>query len=208
MPAAEENTQPKKQLKKQLRKQLLEQRKITAENYRLDTRAQENLLVLFREFLKRHLSNHPPSPCSGYLPIRFELDPRPLMRELRLQHKTELLLPVVADANEPLVFRAFDGDESSLQQGSYNTQHPHESAREDTPAFMLVPLLGFDRDCKRLGYGGGFYDRTLARLSDKGIHPFTLGIAFESQRLESLPAEPHDKPLDAVLSETTLYRRE
>ena len=218
----EENTQGNNEAnteaKKQLRKQLLEQRNLAAEHYRADARAQQKLLDLFRQFLLRQFANNPPSPCSGYLPIRNEIDPRPLMAELRSQHKTALLLPVVVEANKPLVFRAFDGDEETLQQGPFATKHPHESAREDTPVFMLVPLLGFDRDCRRLGYGGGFYDRTLEALADKGQypltqhpitqHPITLGIAFEAQRQENLPTEPHDRPLDAVLSETTLYRRE
>ena len=204
----EANTQGNTEAKKQLRKQLLEQRNLAARRYRSDARAQQKMLDLFRQFLLRQFANNPPSPCSGYLPIRNEIDPRPLMVELRSQHKTALLLPVVAEANKPLVFRAFDGDEETLQQGPFATKHPHESAREDTPVFMLVPLLGFDRGCRRLGYGGGFYDRTLEALADKGQHPLTLGIAFEAQRRENLPTEPHDRPLDAVLSETTLYRRE
>ena len=192
--------------KKRLREQFLKQRELAAKRYRDDARARQNLLALFREFVSRHFANAPCSPCSGYLPIRNEIDPRPLMAELRLQGKTELLLPVVAAAKEPLVFRAFEGDETTLQEGDFGTRHPHESAREDIPVFMLVPLLGFDQRCMRLGYGGGFYDRTLEALSDKGIRPLTLGVAFEAQRTESLPVEPHDKPLDAVLSETTLYR--
>ena len=198
--------------KKRLRKHLLQQRNLAADRYRSDACARQNLLDLFRQLLSRSrsqaISSAPLSPCSGYLPIRNEIDPRPLMRELRLQHKTALLLPVVASANEPLVFRAFDGDEGTLQEGPFKTKHPPDSAEEDIPAFMLVPLLGFDRNCMRLGYGGGFYDRTLESLANKGVRPFTLGVAFEAQRLERLPVEQHDRPLDAVLSETTLYRRE
>ena len=194
--------------KKRLRKQLLEQRTLAAEHYRLDACARQSLLALFRQFLIEHSANTPLSPCSGYLPIRNEIDPRALMKELRLHHETELLLPVVVGAHEPLVFRAFDGDEATLQNGAFATRHPPESAQEDSPAFMLVPLLGFDRRCRRLGYGGGFYDRTLESLANKGLYPLTLGIAFEAQRTDDLPSEPHDMPLDAVLSETTLYKRE
>ena len=207
MPAPATSSEEFSDDKQRLRKHLLKQRTLAAHRYRSNADARQRLLTLFRLFLARRAHDSPCSPCSGYLPIRDEIDPRPLMEELRLHHETKLLLPVVVGADKPLVFRVFDGDETSLEDGAFQTKHPPERADEDIPVLMLVPLLGFDRSCRRLGYGGGFYDRTLEGLETRGLQPLTLGIAFDAQRTESLPVEAHDKPLDAVLSETTLYRR-
>jgi 5-formyltetrahydrofolate cyclo-ligase len=73
------------------------------------------------------------------------------------------------------------------------------------PNVMLVPLAAFDARGHRLGYGAGHYDRAIARLQERGLRPRLVGIAFDSQRVDRVPDEPHDVPLDAILTETGLH---
>jgi 5-formyltetrahydrofolate cyclo-ligase len=72
------------------------------------------------------------------------------------------------------------------------------------PAVMLVPLSAFDGRGHRIGYGAGHYDRAIARLIDKGVAPRLIGLGFSCQEVDSVPAEPHDRPLDAILTEDSL----
>ncbi len=142
---------------------------------------------------------------AGYWPLPGELDPRPLMARLAACG-LRLALPVVVARDAPLDFRAWaPGD--VLEPGPLGTRHPAPTAEALRPDWLLVPLLAFDRTGYRLGFGGGFYDRTLARLrGDGGIPPFALGIAFDGQATDSVPVEGHDRPLDAVATPTTLIR--
>jgi len=108
-------------------------------------------------------------------------------------------LPVVVNRKAPLVFRRWaPGD--VLEDGLYGTRHPPASADEVRPVCLLVPLLAFDRQGARLGYGGGFYDRTLAALRAAGP-VVAVGVAYAGQEVDALPAEPHDERLDWVITE-------
>lgn len=132
---------------------------------------------------------------AGYWPIRDEADPRPAMAA----HRGPLVLPVVTGRGLPLVFRRWQG--GALEPGAFGTAHPSESAEVLVPNVLIVPLAGFDRRGNRLGYGGGFYDRTLESLRKSG--PVTaLGLAFDCQRLDHIPAEPLDQPLDMIVTES------
>ncbi|RNF33018.1 5-formyltetrahydrofolate cyclo-ligase [Paracoccus methylarcula] len=139
------------------------------------------------------LEPHAGKILSGYWPMRGEADPIPAMRA----HSGPLCLPVVTGKAVALVFRAWDGD--SLEPGPFGTSHPPESSSVLSPQILIVPLAAFDRAGNRIGYGGGYYDRTLELLRGQG--PVTaIGLAFASQELPSIPAEGFDQPLDLIVT--------
>jgi 5-formyltetrahydrofolate cyclo-ligase len=129
---------------------------------------------------------------AGFWPLAGEIDTRPLLQALAaLGH--HILLPVTPKRGAALTFRKWNGD--ALLTGRYGTQHP--AGREMTPDFILVPLLAFDPQGNRLGYGAGYYDRTLAALP----HAFRLGCAFSAQEFDAIPIGPDDITLHAVATE-------
>ncbi|TAN64383.1 MAG: 5-formyltetrahydrofolate cyclo-ligase [Magnetospirillum sp.] len=136
---------------------------------------------------------------AGYWPMGDEIDPRPLMLALA-EWGCRLALPVVVGRLSPLVFRVWrPGDE--LEAGGHGTRHPPASAASVRPSVVLTPLLAFDRHGFRLGYGGGYYDLTLARLREDG-RVVVIGLGFAAQEVPSLPVEPWDQPLDMILTES------
>jgi 5-formyltetrahydrofolate cyclo-ligase len=147
----------------------------------------------------------PGGVAAGYWPMAEEIDPRPLMEAL-VARGCLLCLPVVEAKAAPLGFRAWrPGD--ALEAGPHGTVHPLSDASSLMPHMLLVPLLAFDGRLHRLGYGGGYYDRTLESLRAAG--PIrAVGLAFAAQRLDSLPAEADDQRLDAVLTECGLILAE
>ncbi|MCK0198282.1 5-formyltetrahydrofolate cyclo-ligase [Ancylobacter sp. 6x-1] len=140
---------------------------------------------------------------SLFVPIGHEIPTGPLARRLR-EAGAILALPVVVAPHLPLVFRRWDPGsvlEPSAGPGRFSIPAPAEGAPEVEPDILVVPLAAFDRHGNRLGYGGGFYDRTLARLRRvKRIE--AIGYAFAIQRLDDLPAAAHDERLDAVITDT------
>ncbi len=137
--------------------------------------------------------------CVGaYWPMQGEIDPDPLLERLRQQGST-LALPVVVGRGLPLEFRAWQPGEP-LAQGPFGTQHPvHGGAVH--PSVLLVPVVGFDEQNYRLGYGGGYYDRTLAAMHPR---PFTIGLGFELNRLATIHPQAHDIPLDEIVTESNM----
>ncbi|MDX5932744.1 5-formyltetrahydrofolate cyclo-ligase [Acidiphilium acidophilum] len=130
---------------------------------------------------------------SGFWPIGDEIDVRPLMVALSaLGHR--LCLPETPKRGLPLVFRHWMPGEA-LVAGRFGTSHP--VGEVVVPDFVLVPLLAFDRKGNRLGYGAGYYDRTLAAMPGA----FRLGCAFACQEVAAVPVGPHDERLDAVATE-------
>ena len=145
----------------------------------------------------------PAAAVSAYWPMGSELDPRPLMQALDGRGHG-LALPVVAGAGRPLVFRAWTpGD--PLRPAAFNTREPGPDKAEVTPRVVLVPLLAFDRAGYRLGYGGGFYDRTLAGLRAAGT-ALAVGLAFAGQEVESVPRDVNDRRLDWIVTEAEAIR--
>jgi len=135
---------------------------------------------------------------SLYFPMRDELDTEPLAAAL-IEEGARIALPVVARKKSPLTFRAYaPGDD--LIDGSYGELVPAETAEELRPGILVVPLLAFTRAGGRLGYGGGYYDRTLASLRKSGA-PLAVGFAFGAQEVDALPLSPLDQPLDWVVTE-------
>ncbi|MDQ0457043.1 5-formyltetrahydrofolate cyclo-ligase [Rhizobium paknamense] len=136
---------------------------------------------------------------SGYYPIRSEADIRPLLESLR-QGGQAICLPVVLD-RETIAFRLWPVGAELVNTG-FGTRGPGPELAEVDPDVLLMPLAGFDCQGNRIGYGAGHYDRAIARLNAKGLKPRLIGIAFDCQEVEAVPAEPHDVPLDAVVTES------
>ena len=140
----------------------------------------------------------PRAVVAGYWPIRSEISPLALMAELA-RDGLATALPVTPEPGGALEFRLWqEGD--ALVAGPHGTSEPGAGAPAATPDMLLVPLLAFDDSCHRLGYGGGFYDRTIAALRAAGPGVVAVGLAYGEQRVARLPVEAHDAALDAVLT--------
>ena len=136
---------------------------------------------------------------SGYWPMGDEFDPRPLLAALHARGHP-CCLPVVIGRGQPLVFRAWaPGD--ALRAAAFGTSVPPPSAPEREPSLLLVPLLLVDARGYRLGYGGGFYDRTLAGLRAARGDVLAVGLAFEGQRVARVPTDDTDQRLDWLVTE-------
>ena len=135
---------------------------------------------------------------SVYWPIGDELDTRTFIKTASDAGVT-LCLPVVLSRNAPLIFRKWIS-EAHLEAGPHNTRHPGSDAPELVPDILIVPLLGFNRQGVRLGYGGGFFDRTLAKVR-KNKEILAIGLAYAVQEMAKLPVDAHDQPLDWVVTE-------
>lgn len=143
----------------------------------------------------------PGQMISGFWPIRSEVDIRPLMARLR-ERGARLCLPVILD-KKTIVFRELVPGAPVVETG-FGTTGPGEDAPVVDPDVMLVPLSAFDKAGHRIGYGAGYYDRAIERLRQKGHMPRLIGIAFDCQEVASVPAQPHDVALDAMLTESGL----
>jgi len=138
---------------------------------------------------------------SGFLPIRSEIDTRPLMAALAMRGAT-LCLPVVIDKTT-IQFRELVRTAPLVDTG-FGTVGPGEDAAVLDPQILIVPLAAFDRRGGRMGYGAGYYDRAIDRLVAKHIEPILLGMAFSTQEVETVPMEDHDKRLQGIITETGL----
>lgn len=136
-----------------------------------------------------------------YWPIRREFDPLPWGRRF-LAAGGALALPVVVGKGQPLEFRRWQPG-TTMATGVYDIPYPAEGPAE-RPQGLVVPLLGFDDAGYRLGYGAGFYDRTLATLDPM---PFAIGVGFELGRLATIHPQPHDVPMDWIVTERGRFRR-
>lgn len=138
---------------------------------------------------------------AGFWPIRDEIDCRPVLTDL-LDRGQPVCLPVVTGPEQPLEFRLWQ-PAAPLYPSGFGTLAPDALAPRVMPDIVIVPLLGFDRRGTRLGYGGGYYDRTIAALARR---PLLLGLAFACQQLPAIPRGAHDVPLDAVVTEAGITR--
>jgi len=131
---------------------------------------------------------------SVYWPIRAEPDLRAWMATLS-QQGVRVALPVAIALGQPLVFREWR-PHARLARGLWNIPYPADGA-EVMPSVVIAPLVGFDADCFRLGYGGGFFDRTLATLSPK---PLAIGVGYPSAALSTIYPQPYDVAMDWVVA--------
>ncbi len=143
----------------------------------------------------------PGTVVSGFLPIRSEVDVRPLMAHFRARG-ARLCVPIILDKST-IVFRELVPGAPLVPCG-FGTSGPGPDAAVLDPEVMLIPLSAFDGTGHRIGYGAGYYDRAITRLHEKGLNPRLIGIAFDCQEVPSVPAEPHDVRLDAILTESGL----
>ncbi len=140
----------------------------------------------------------PGAIVSGFMPMKSEIDPLPMMRRLAAAG-ARLALPVVAGKGLPLVMRAWTLD-APLVSASWGIKEPPSDAPAVDPDVVIVPLLAFDRRGHRLGYGAGYYDLTLAAL--RARQPIlAIGIGYAMQEVAAVPVTPRDARLDLVLTE-------
>lgn len=139
---------------------------------------------------------------SGYRPIRTELDPTPLMVAL-IEAGHRMCVPVIEGAGRPLRFREWT-PESPMEEGAFGALIP-ASGDWLEPELLIAPLLAFDAQGWRLGYGGGFYDRTLEGLRAKR-RTLAVGFAYAGQEVDAVPTDPTDQRLDAIVTEKGLIR--
>ena len=147
----------------------------------------------------RRQSVAPGTIVSGFMPMKSEINPLPLLRKLA-DAGAVLALPVIAGRGKPLIMRAWRWNEP-LAAGQWGIREPKPEAAEVEPDILLVPLLAFDRAGHRIGYGAGYYDLTIARL--RARKPVTaIGLAFAAQEVTAVPATARDARLDLVLTES------
>lgn len=139
------------------------------------------------------------SVVSGYLPVDEEFDVLPLLAAAA-ERGLPTGLPVVPGKGEPLVFRAWAPGEP-LIEGVLGIPVPEETVDVITPNLLFVPMLAFDDAGFRLGYGGGFYDRTLSLLRERDPATLAVGVAFAAQRVDHVPRNHFDQPLDWIVTE-------
>ena len=139
---------------------------------------------------------------SGFIPYKSEISTIPLLNALR-RNGWRTALPVVIAQDQPLVFRSWAPGEP-LVPGVWDIPTPPETAAEVLPDVLLVPMLAFDRDGHRLGYGGGFYDRTLEKLR-RLKKVIAIGVAYQAQMVDRVPRGEYDAPLDFVMTEQETY---
>ena len=156
------------------------------------TAAQERIT----ERLNAILAETPTRMIGFYWPFKREYDPRPLVRVLR-RNGVLLALPVVVGKAQPLIFRPWQPG-APMALGVWNIPFP-TGGQPVQPDTLLVPLVGFDGSRYRLGYGGGFYDRTIAAMPAR---PRLIGIGFTGSRLRTIFPQPHDIPMDRIVTDS------
>ncbi|HCP01864.1 MAG: 5-formyltetrahydrofolate cyclo-ligase [Alphaproteobacteria bacterium] len=158
---------------------------------------------LAARFMSSPLANHVDgSIVSGYMPMHSEIDPQFLMARLSAAGATLCLPDVVADS-APLVFRRWAPEDGTVA-GRYGIAVPSPEAESLTPDVLLVPMLAFDKSGRRLGYGGGYYDRTVASLRETR-DLMTVGLAFSGQARDDLHEGAHDMRLDWIVTESAAH---
>lgn len=147
-------------------------------------------------YLSEVLAGYRGVPLAGYMSMRTEIDPTSAMEEAAAHGPVGV--PVIIAAGQPLKFRQWEPD-STMIKGDFGALIP-QLGDWITPQIVVVPLVAFDTRGGRLGYGGGFYDRTLEKL--RASRPtMAIGFAYAAQEDENLPLEPTDQPLDLIVTE-------
>lgn len=181
--------------RQQRRRLLAERLAISPDQHRLWSAMIESRLSLLVKEL-------PGAVIGLYWPVRAEFDPRPLAARLRKQGRVTAL-PAVIERGGRLEYRSWE-DETAMAEGIYRIPVPSERRLLD-PAIVVVPILGFDAANYRLGYGGGYFDRTLAALESP---PLAIGAGFEIGHLDTVFPQSHDIAMDVIVTEAALQRKD
>ena len=159
--------------------------------------------VVLAQYADRVIERFMPKSVALFWPYRTEIDTGPLLQAF--QHRQiEVSLPVTGAKNTPLTFRIFEGEDKCIA-GAYGIPIPAAQCGETTPDLIFAPFLAIDKSGYRLGYGGGYYDRTIAHYQTLGLTPHLIGLGFDAQRVEKVPVGEFDMPLDGVLTPSGLY---
>ena len=172
----------------------------------LHRHADEGAALAARAHFREHIDLAAGRALSAYLPVRAEFDPLPVLRYARSQG-CSTCLPVVLGRGRPLSFRRWAPGEP-LVEGTFGIAVPPPEADILEPDVLLVPLLAFDNEGYRLGYGGGFYDRTLALCRTRTPETLAVGVAFAGQRVDRVPRSAEDERLDWIVTEEGARRFE
>jgi 5-formyltetrahydrofolate cyclo-ligase len=179
-----------------------ERERLIAERERLDPATLERLRGLIDAHLERSFPGLAAAKVAFCWPVRGEYDARPLTRTLR-ERGAVTALPVVVGPGQPLAFREWHPG-VMLASGPLGIPYPVDSDPV-VPTLVLVPLSGWDEAGHRLGYGGGFFDRTLASLPKR---PIAIGVGYELGRMPTIRPQAWDIPMDWVVTERGVYRRD
>lgn len=152
------------------------------------------------DLLRQELARQSGRALSGYMPMRTEIDCLPAMAA----HAGPVGVPVIVAKATPLRFREWTVT-TEMVPGPFGASVP-ASGEWIVPEVLIVPLLAFDRRGHRLGYGGGFYDRTLEGLRAASPDILAIGFAFAAQEVDEVPTEPVDQPLDLIVTEREVIR--
>ena len=180
-----------------LRKALLATRQQLADDHLRNTRLSDHIVSL--------LVARAPKCVGAYWPIAGEFDIRPaLIQWFTARNDADAALPVITSRNGPMVFHRWrPGD--PVREGQFRIPVPQAEVVIE-PDLLLIPCVGIDDSRFRLGYGGGFYDRTLAAFDARGeARPFTVGVAFDAGRIDAIPREMHDIALDMAVTESGIW---
>jgi 5-formyltetrahydrofolate cyclo-ligase len=149
----------------------------------------------------------PGAKCvGGYYPMPEEMDIRPLL-QVMMASGANVALPLITPKNT-LSFKKTTTlmPDELVRHPNFSVMEPPMAWPDAEPQVLIVPLLGFDDNCHRLGFGGGYYDRAIASLRAANYKVLVVGAAFECQKLSKMPSEPHDARLDAVITEHAVYQ--
>jgi 5-formyltetrahydrofolate cyclo-ligase len=172
----------------------VERERLIAARLALPAQYRAALAVAIANDLDRLIPAQLGAIISMYWPIRAEPDLRPWMRAM-WEQGARIALPVAVALRRPLAFREWQRD-APLARGLWKIPYPADGS-EVIPTVMLVPLVGFDAACYRLGYGGGFFDRTLAGMTRK---PLVVGVGYPGALIRTIFPQPHDIPMDWIVT--------
>lgn len=188
---------PPRELKRELRREALARRDALDPSFRIEAALE------MTEFARNSIEIEPGAVASGFWPMRSEVDVRPMMFALR-ENGARLCLPAILDKTT-MIFRELVRGAALVDMG-FGTAGPGDEAEALDPSIMLVPLAAFDTRGHRIGYGAGYYDRAISRLTDAGHAPRLIGVAFDCQEVPTVPDEPHDVIIPEILTESGLRR--
>ena len=183
--------------KKDLRNKLNERKNLIKRNKTLDF----NIDVFYQ--LTEKIKFNAIDCVGSFMPIRSEISTNKLNKAI-LDMDKKLAFPTIEKNSETLIFKTSNSDKN-FKLGKFNIPEPTNDNKEIIPQLFFVPCLGFDLRGFRIGYGGGFYDKTFANLKKLNLVFYTVGFAYDEQKQNKLPVEKLDYKLDFVLTEKQLY---